>query len=120
MVSSLKLLDLTQIIVYSAGIGGNSKDMMASFLPLLEKYQAPIYICGHVHLLNWLKNPEHKTNYIISGGGSGNIIWPVLNPFSMNVYSNPGFFSVEVQQNFLFVIALDMNGKEIFKFRIDK
>ncbi|KAG2387396.1 hypothetical protein C9374_001728 [Naegleria lovaniensis] len=106
--------------VYSGGLGGNSKDMMTSVLPLLEKYQPPLYICGHVHLLNWLQNPQHKTNYIISGAGSGNIIWSVFNPFSKNVYTDPGFFSVEVQQDFIFVIALDIDGKEIFKFRIDK
>jgi len=106
--------------VYSGSIGGNSKTMMESFLPLLQKYRAPIYISGHVHILNWLKDPQHATNYVISGAGSGNILWSVYNPFSMNVYSDPGFFSVEVQTNFIFVIALDIDGKEIFRFRIDK
>lgn len=106
--------------VYSGGMGGNSAPMVENFVPIFNKYNAPLYIAGHVHLLNWLKDPEHETNYIISGGGSGRIVPPVFNPFSMNIFPDSGFFSVEIQKSFIFLIALDMNGKEIFRFRINK
>ncbi|KAL9652701.1 hypothetical protein ABK040_015751 [Willaertia magna] len=108
--------------------------MLKYYEPLFKKYKIPLYLSGHDHLLNWLinkdelgnkdNNGEYKinqsTNYIISGGGAGSIKGMKYNKNCLNYLNASGFFSIEIQEGFIFVIALDEYGKELWKFRIDK
>ncbi|EFC42417.1 predicted protein [Naegleria gruberi] len=106
--------------VYSAGIHGDTTTLIENYLPLFKKYKLPLYLSGHDHFLNWLKDPNEVTNYVISGGGAGNTRPTVYNKYSSNVYNDSGFFAVEIQKSFIYMIAMDKNGKELYKIKIDK
>ncbi|KAF0979053.1 hypothetical protein FDP41_002123 [Naegleria fowleri] len=113
--------------VYSSSAHYDSQPLIDNFEPLFKEYQVPLYLCGHDHYLGWLANrlitnEKEKTQYVVSGAAGGQIYERMkYNANLLNYYIGPGgFFSVEVQKEFIFVRALDENGKEVFKFRIDK
>ena len=113
--------------VYSAGRHYDSQPLIELFEPLFKKYQVPLYLCGHDHVVNWLSNQhisneKERTQYVISGAGGGHTDKMLkYNPNLMNYYiGDGGFFSVEVQKTFMFIRSFNEKGKEIFKFRIDK
>jgi len=54
--------------VYSGGEHGNSLELIRDVKPLLDKYQVDMYMCGHDHGLQHLK--EGGVDYVVSGGGS--------------------------------------------------
>jgi tartrate-resistant acid phosphatase type 5 len=55
--------------VYSASPKhGNTPELIASIKPLLEKYHAQVYLCGHDH--NLQHNRVGHVDYYVSGGGS--------------------------------------------------
>ncbi|EFC38460.1 predicted protein [Naegleria gruberi] len=113
--------------VYSASQHYDSQPLIQNFEPLFREYRVPLYLCGHDHQLGWMANREiinsrEQTQYIISGAAGGSIYRTIkYNPNLFNYYvGEGGFYSVEVQHDFIFVIALNENGEEIYKFRIDK
>ena len=56
---------------FSAGNYGPISGTLDTHLrPLLEKYNADLYICGHDHNLQYIESyPESEVDYIISGAG---------------------------------------------------
>ncbi len=54
--------------VLSGGKHGNTKELEEYVKPLLEKYGVQMYICGHDHDIQYLK--ENGVNYLVSGAGS--------------------------------------------------
>ena len=77
--------------------------------------------------MGWLNNrlipnEKERTQYIVSGSGGGNIYRRMkYNTNLLNYYvGEGGFYHVEVQKGFIFVRAVNENGNELFKFRIDK
>jgi len=57
--------------IRSYGAHGEEKVMLQSVKPLLDKYGVQLYLCGHEHDLQCIKNPADKFTCIISGGGGG-------------------------------------------------
>ncbi|MBS1538672.1 MAG: metallophosphoesterase [Bacteroidetes bacterium] len=57
--------------IRSYGAHGEEKVMLQSVRPLLDKYGVQLYLCGHEHDLQCIKNPADKFTCIISGGGGG-------------------------------------------------
>jgi len=56
--------------VYSAGTKhGNTKELVVRLKPLLEKYGVQLYISGHEHDLQYLRD-EGSVHYFVSGAGS--------------------------------------------------
>ena len=107
--------------VYSTGVHYDTPELLASYEPIFDRYKLPLYMSGHDHLLNWLSNPKLPyTQYVISGGGAGNTKPILYNANSLNEWNDSGFFSIEIQYSFIFARAFDKNGKELWKFRIDK
>jgi tartrate-resistant acid phosphatase type 5 len=55
--------------VYSAATAhGDQQDMITKILPLLQKYKVSVYINGHDHILQHLRNSD--IDYFICGGGA--------------------------------------------------
>ena len=55
-------------IYAAAGGHGDTKELAASVLPLLEKHGVQVYFCGHDHVLQHLVHG--KMNFFVCGGGS--------------------------------------------------
>jgi len=55
-------------IYAAAGAHGDTKELVAEVLPLLEKYGVQAYFCGHDHVLQHLVHG--KVNFFVCGGGA--------------------------------------------------
>jgi len=55
-------------IYAAAGTHGDTKELVADVLPLLEKHGVQVYFCGHDHVLQHLV--RGKVNFFVCGGGS--------------------------------------------------
>ncbi len=56
--------------VYSGGSHGNTPELIESIKPLLEKHNVDIYLAGHDHDMQHLKETGSDVNYFVSGAGS--------------------------------------------------
>ena len=84
--------------VYSASkTHGNTKEMIDRVKPLLEKYHAQLYFCGHDHDFQRLHEKGGKVDYIVTGTG-GEIRPCNTNEMSVFSKSEPGF-SVKREYN---------------------
>jgi tartrate-resistant acid phosphatase type 5 len=55
--------------IYAAGGGhGETKEMIAEVLPVLEKHGVQVYFCGHDHVLEYLVHG--KMSFFVCGGGA--------------------------------------------------
>ncbi len=55
----------------SYGHYGDQQWMLTGVKPLMERYGASIYVCGHDHDLQIVQHPEDDFTCIVSGGGGG-------------------------------------------------
>jgi tartrate-resistant acid phosphatase type 5 len=55
--------------VYSNGKQGDSDDLKYTVLPILERYNVDVYLCGHDHDLQIL-DQVNGVNYLVSGTGA--------------------------------------------------
>ena len=56
--------------IYSASkVHGNTNELITKVKPLLEKYNAQIYFCGHDHDLQHLREKNGHIDYIVTGAG---------------------------------------------------
>ena len=62
------LLVVAHYPVLSVGEHGDTPALRASVQPLLERYEADAYLCGHTHTLQHLE--MRGVHYLVSGGGS--------------------------------------------------
>ena len=54
--------------IYAAASNhGNTKELIEQVLPILTKHNVPLYICGHYHVMQHLKNG--KIDFVVCGGG---------------------------------------------------
>jgi tartrate-resistant acid phosphatase type 5 len=95
--------------VYSASPKhGNTPELIASIKPLLEKYHAQVYLCGHDH--NLQHNRVGHVDYYVSGGGSeartaGHRLYTKWSATS------PGFLAIELTDETLHAQFFNQNGK---------
>jgi tartrate-resistant acid phosphatase type 5 len=47
---------------------GDTKELIEQVLPILTKHRVPLYVCGHDHVLQHLKN--NQMDFIVCGGGA--------------------------------------------------
>jgi hypothetical protein len=102
--------------VYSASEKhGNTEEMIALVKPLLEKYNAQFYFCGHDHDFQHLHEKDGKVDYIVTGTGSGT---RVTNTNEMSLFSGsvPGFSVISLKADSLKVCFVDTTGNIIYKF----
>lgn len=100
--------------IYSAStVHGNTEEMIQKINPILKKYNAQIYFCGHDHDLQDLKEKDGKMDYIVTGTGgeprpcSSN----QMTVFSKSVpaFSAISFYADSIQVNFI-----DSKGQKVY------
>lgn len=95
--------------IYSASPKhGNTPELIAAIQPLLVKYHAQVYLCGHDHNLQHLHLGH--VDYFVSGGGSeartaghgAHTVWSA---------TSPGFLAVEMTAASLRAQFINQRGK---------
>jgi tartrate-resistant acid phosphatase type 5 len=102
--------------VYSASLKhGNTPDLIHRIKPLLEKYHAQMYFCGHDHDFQHLKENGGKIEYIVTGTG-GETRVNSKNEMTLFSGSEPGFSVVSLKADSLRLCFVGLQGKIIYSF----
>lgn len=96
--------------VYSASNKhGNTKELIQKVKPLLEKYNAQFYFCGHDHDFQHLREKGKKVDYVVTGTG-GEPRPSSKNELSLFSNSVPGFSEVTFYADSIRVVFMGANG----------
>jgi hypothetical protein len=102
--------------VYSASSKhGNTEEMIKKIKPLLEKFDADAYFCGHDHDFQHLREKGRKLDYFVTGTG-GDTRPANSNEMSLFSRSEPGFSIVSLKGDSLSVSFININGEVIYSF----
>jgi hypothetical protein len=102
--------------VYSASQKhGNTKEMISRIKPLLEQYNAQLYICGHDHDFQHLREKGRNVDYIVTGTGSETRP-SSSNEMSLFSKSEPGFSVVSLKADSLRIFFVGTNGNIVYNF----
>jgi tartrate-resistant acid phosphatase type 5 len=102
--------------IYSASQKhGNTPEMIARIKPLLEKYNAQFYFCGHDHDFQHLHEKGGKVEYIVTGTG-GETRPCSTNEMSLFSKSEPGFSVVSLKGDSLRIGFVGTDGNLIYRF----
>ncbi|MCM3876004.1 MAG: tartrate-resistant acid phosphatase type 5 family protein [Thermoanaerobaculia bacterium] len=98
--------------VYSAGEHGNTRELIRDVKPLLERYGVRIYLNGHDHDLQHLR--EGAVHYFTSGAGSktNEAGRDPRTLFSRG--KTPGFMAFSVGEDAMNVTVVDSSGKTLY------
>ncbi|KAJ4848924.1 Purple acid phosphatase 3 [Turnera subulata] len=100
--------------IKSAGHHGNTVELNARLLPILQENNVDLYINGHDHCLQHISSSDSPLQFLTSGGGSkawkGDISW--WNPEEMKFYyDGQGFMSLQITQTDVYVVFYDAFGQ---------
>jgi len=96
--------------VYSASKKhGNTIEMIQKVKPLLEKYHAQFYFCGHDHDFQHLREKGKSVEYVVTGTG-GEPRPSSKNELSLFSNSTAGFSEVTFHADSIRVIFMGANG----------
>ena len=102
--------------VFSASLKhGNTQEMIDRVKPLLERYNAQFYFCGHDHDLQHLKEKGGKPDYIVTGTGS-EIRLCNKNDLSLFSKSTPAFTCITFQADSVRVGFIDVSGNCVYSY----
>jgi hypothetical protein len=102
--------------VYSASkTHGDTPEMIERVKPLLEKYHAQFYFCGHDHDFQHLHEKDGTVDYIVTGTG-GEPRPCSTNEKSIFSKSEPGFSVVSLKGNTISVCFVGVRGNMIYDF----
>jgi acid phosphatase len=102
--------------VYSAAPGhGDTKELIADVLPLLQKYGVRIYFCGHDHVLQHLV--DGGVNFFVCGGGSSHRTVNQRQDVQFGADS-AGFLSMTLTANAAQATYIDDKGRELYRTSI--
>lgn len=109
--------------IRSAGNHGNTVELVAQLLPILQANNVDFYINGHDHCLEHISSPDSALQFLTSGGGSkawkGAIDW--WNPTEMKFYyDGQGFMSVQITQAGVDIAFYDISGRVLHKWGTNK
>ena len=100
--------------VYSASDKhGNTPEMIQRVKPLLEKYHAQFYFCGHDHDFQRLRENGKTVDYIVTGT-SGEPRPSSMNELSLFSNSTPGFSEVTFHADSIRVVFMGANGEPLY------
>ncbi len=103
--------------VFSGGKHKGAKELQEHFKPLFEKYGVQMYICGHDHDIQYLK--ENNVNYFVSGAGSELRENFKTDQTVFNASIN-AFLSVRILSDKAFLKFITVNGDVIFETEIKR
>ena len=96
--------------VYSASDKhGNTAEMIQRVKPLLEKYNAQFYFCGHDHDFQHLREKGKNVDYVVTGTG-GEPRPSSKNELSLFSNSTAGFSEVTFHADSIRVVFMGANG----------
>jgi len=99
--------------VYSASkTHGNTPEMIERVKPLLDKYHAQFYFCGHDHDLQHLREKGNKVDYIVTGAG-GEPRPSSSNDMSVFSHSEPAFSVVSLKADSLRLTFVGVDNANI-------
>ena len=102
--------------IYSASkTHGNTRELIQKIKPLLEKYHAQLYFCGHDHDFQHLHEKGGKVDYIVTGTG-GDTRPSSTNEMSLFSRSEPGFSVVSIKADSIKVCFVGTTGNIIYSF----
>jgi tartrate-resistant acid phosphatase type 5 len=102
--------------VYSASkTHGNTREMIDRVKPLLEKYHAQFYFCGHDHDFQHLHEKGKNVEYIVTGTG-GEPRPASTDEMSVFSKSEPGFSVVSLKSDSLRICFVGSKGNIIYSF----
>ncbi|KAH9603968.1 hypothetical protein KSS87_023571 [Heliosperma pusillum] len=109
--------------IMSAGHHGNTQELVAKLLPILEANNVDLYINGHDHCLEHISSPHSPLQFLTSGGGSkawrGDVAW--WDPKELKFYyDGQGFMSMQVTSSKLDVAFYDIFGNVLHKWSKNK
>ncbi|XP_021742334.1 purple acid phosphatase 8-like [Chenopodium quinoa] len=105
--------------VFSAGHHGNTEELVAQLLPILEENNVDLYINGHDHCLEHISSPDSEIEFLTSGGGSKS--WrgdeKEWNPEELKLYyDGQGFMSMQVTRTRVDIAFFDIFGNTLHKW----
>lgn len=104
--------------IYSAGAHGDTKVLQKEFLEILEKNKVDLYLAGHEHDLQYLKHPDKKIHFFISGGGS-KIREMKSSPYTVFAASQAGFAVLTITEKSINLRFINESGKQIYETTIE-
>jgi len=100
--------------IYSAGEHGNTEDLVTYLRPILEYYAVDVFLCGHDHTLQHLRESTIGVQYLVSGNGA----WRgTIKPIPQTVWGvvDPGFMTHRITSDEKMITeAIDLNGKTVY------
>lgn len=106
--------------LYTGGSRSREESFVRSHIePLLDRHQVDLYLAGHEHDLQHIKNPNHPTHHIISGAGSLTRPTGVL-PTTYFSHADLGFFTAGITKTGIECQFMNARGKVIYHSTIRK
>ncbi len=102
-------------IYAAAAAHGDTKELVAEVLPLLEKYRVQVYFCGHDHVLQHLVHG--KVNFFVCGGGATHRP-PKERPDVRFGVGSAGFLAMTLTADEARAAYIDDKGKELYQTTI--
>ena len=101
----------------SYGHYGDSSLLVKNLKPLLDKHRVRLYMCGHDHDMQLVRNPDDQFSCLVSGAGGGSR--PTrMGAHSKIAYTNGGFACVRVGGSELSVELFDSGGTSKGRFTL--
>jgi len=94
---------------------GNTKELIVKLKPILEKYGAQFYICGHDHDFQHARVKSGNVDYIVTGTG-GEPRPAFKNDSTVFSYSTPGFSLINVRGDSATIFFVDATGHALYKY----
>lgn len=104
--------------VITGGEHGNTKELIESLKPLLEKNKVNAYFCGHDHDMQHLK--DEGVHYFVSGAGSATRTCKDTEYTLFQKGETSGFLAVTLSSAELEATFVDYQGNELYKTTINK
>lgn len=110
--------------VKSDGHHGNTPELVAQVLPILQANNVDFYINGHDHCLEHISSQDSPLQFFTSGGGSkawrGDMTWMNIPEETKFYHDGQGFMSMQITENDVQVIFYDVFGSALHKWSTSK
>jgi tartrate-resistant acid phosphatase type 5 len=102
--------------VYSSNpTHGDSPELIAKLKPILEKYHAQAYFCGHDHDLQHQRPKGSTVDYFVSGAGS-ELRPTAAYEHTLFALSRNGFMLVAIKDNNMYVFCIDKDANVVYRY----
>jgi len=104
--------------IYSAGHHGDTVALVEKLLPVLRR-RADVYLCGHDHDLQHLRE-DGGVHFFVAGGGGAKTRAPHTDPRSLFAQESHGFAILDADDSSLTVRFVGEDSTDLYVFTIRK